>query len=160
MRFSPLATLLICAALWSSQAAAEENMSDFLAGRWGHANSDWKELSADQSKSSCALSSSGTDSSYRFSGDLSHLTVTSNINLESPGAVTSPATVGKKLAPEATTGSMHGAAAIMELSFKYRGMFGTEPSFNGHLGIMSHDRIILYMPGSYGPWFLVRCKVN
>ena len=160
MRFARIAGLMICAAMWSSAAVAEQGLADFLKGRWGSANSDWEEVSATKSKYACAVSADGKDSSFRFAGDLANLTVTSDVNRASPGPVTSAVTVGGEVAPEATTGVMQGAAAIVEVSFTYRGLFDTEPAFDGHLGIMSPDRMVLYMRGSFGPWYLVRCKAS
>ncbi len=137
--------------------AAAEDISDFLRGRWGSAQTDWSPADPVRAGHHCARGADGKDSALRFSGKLADLKVESDINRDSPGPVVSAVTLGEAIPAKNSVGAMQQARIIVGISFSYRGLLNTQPKFSGHLGILGPDRIILYQPGAYWPWYLVRC---
>lgn len=164
-RFSKIA-IVVCAAALALPAPghAQADISEFLAGRWGDAGSDWKDLPEDFIYAPCRKGHPRADSAYVFSGDLAHLEVRSNghqgvtTRLE---PVVSSVSFGSPVDP-ATVPGFEEASYVVPILFERRGLFADREFFGGMIAIVAEDRIALIRPNEDSETgdisYLVRCK--
>lgn len=166
-RFSKFGLFACAAALaLPAPAHAQADISEFLAGRWGDAGSDWKDLPEDFIYAPCRKGHPRADSAYVFSGDLAHLEVRSNGHQGSDTRqepVISSVTLGASIDPaqlKAIKGYEDASFGAL-IAFERRGLFVPKEFFTGMLLIMAEDRIALISANADGTGLveqnLVRC---
>ncbi|HTN13317.1 MAG TPA: hypothetical protein VL094_00770 [Sphingomonadaceae bacterium] len=168
-RFSKIG-LLVCAAAFalpSPGQAEEEDISTYLAGRWGDANGDWEDQPEDWIYAPCRKGHPRADSAYVFSGDLAHLQVQSNGH---QGAdtwqepVISPVALDKPIDPAQirTRKGYENTSFVTLIVFERRGMIVPKELFAGMIVILGEDRMVLVSDTADGAGLveqnLVRCK--
>lgn len=164
-RFSKFALFACAAALaLPAPAHAQADIAEFLAGRWGDAGSDWKDLPEDFIYAPCRKGHPRADSAYVFSGDLAHLEVRSNGSQGTQTRrepVVSSVSLGSPVDP-ATVSGFEEASYVVPILFERRGMIADREFFGGMIAIVGEDRIALIRPNDDSETgdisYLVRCK--
>ena len=156
VRNSILAAALLVATVSPARA---DDLSSFLAGRWGMTDTNWQPVAPNRANHSCDRVPGGPDTALSFSGPLGAIMVTSNARSGSSGPLSSRLTVGKAMKFDGNIHSGHLASSrlIVEVDFMRRGMFDTSTRVNGLLGIAGPDRFVISMPNDVFPMYFTRC---
>jgi hypothetical protein len=145
----------VCLPIATPVMAQGADLAEFLAGRWGDADENWKDAEAGWIHIPCEKGHPRADAAYTFSGPLDALMVrTSDPDSDSYTAVDSPVLIGGQLDPaaikengvwadSATGKALDSAAIVVAVSFRKSGMFVAEEEFTGLIALVDNDRIFV-----------------
>lgn len=157
MRIFAAALAALTAALPATASA--DDLSTFLAGRWGQTDTNWQAVPANRIYYSCDRVAGGPDTAMTFTGPLGAIVVTTNYRTGSSAPLSAPLLVGKSMKYDGNihSGHLQSARLIVEIDFMRRGMFDTAVKHKGFLGIVGPDRFNIAQPGNLFPYYFARC---